>query len=151
MDNPIKELTSDEQAIQEFAATLRASSIAMFTRMSEKGFWEKLNVIQEVASEYVYDSEDQAKLDTLLQAIESEKLMLVVGELSEAQEAMRKDKMDDHLPQHHGLAVEVIDAIVRLQDFLGYLVIHKCINVEQVYLDKVAYNANRPHKHGKAF
>lgn len=148
MDKPVREMTSAEQAIQEFAATINASSIAMFTRMQEKGFWEKLELVKELGEGGYINSEE---LETLLQTIESEKLMLAVGELSEAQEAMRKDKMDDHLPQHMGLATEIVDAMIRLQDFAGYLQSEYGVDIGQIYADKVAYNANRPHKHGKAF
>lgn len=132
-----------------FAAALPASCEEMHTRMKEQGFWEKHETLRELFQ----GSPDLTPLlnNQLRQAVESEKLMLVVGELSEAQEAMRKNAQDDHLPQHMGLAVEVVDAMIRLQDFAGYLQSEYGVDIGQIYADKVAFNASRPHKHGKEF
>lgn len=46
-----------------------------------------------------------------------ELLMLVVSELAEAMEALRKDLMDDKLPHRKGEEVELADAYIRLLDF----------------------------------
>jgi hypothetical protein len=44
---------------------------------------------------------------------------LVVSEYSEALEGYRKSLMDDKLPQYPGLAVELIDAVIRTIDVIG--------------------------------
>lgn len=46
-----------------------------------------------------------------------ELLMLVVSELSEAMEALRKDLWDDKLPHRKGEEVEMADAYIRLLDY----------------------------------
>lgn len=46
-----------------------------------------------------------------------ELLMLVVSELSEAMEALRKDLNDDKLPHRKGEEVELADAYIRLMDY----------------------------------
>ena len=46
---------------------------------------------------------------------------LMASELSEAVEAVRKSKKDDHLPQFDGVVVELADFIIRLADnIIGY-------------------------------
>ena len=46
-----------------------------------------------------------------------ELLMLVVTELSEGVEGLRKNLMDDHLPHRKMIEVELADAMIRLFDF----------------------------------
>ena len=48
-----------------------------------------------------------------------EMLMLVVTELAEAVEGIRKNLMDDHLPHRRMEEVEIADAVIRLLDFAG--------------------------------
>jgi NTP pyrophosphatase (non-canonical NTP hydrolase) len=44
---------------------------------------------------------------------------LVHSEISEAMEAVRKDRMDDHLPHRRGVEVELADALIRIFDYAG--------------------------------
>lgn len=46
-------------------------------------------------------------------------LALVHSEVSEALEAVRKDKKDDHLPHRSGLEVELADTVIRILDLAG--------------------------------
>lgn len=48
-----------------------------------------------------------------------ELLMLVVTELAEAAEGIRKNLMDDHLPHRKMAEVEIADAFIRMLDFAG--------------------------------
>lgn len=48
-----------------------------------------------------------------------EMIALMHSELSEALEAHRKNLQDSHLPQYHGIDVELIDCIIRAMDLLG--------------------------------
>ena len=48
-----------------------------------------------------------------------EMLMLIVSEISEALEAVRKNLMDDKLPHRPGLTVELADAVIRILDLAG--------------------------------
>lgn len=64
------------------------------------------------------------------------KIALAHSELSEALEGVRKDLMDDHLPQHKMEAVEYADAIIRILD----LAAHRGYDIGAVIFDKLAYN-----------
>lgn len=49
----------------------------------------------------------------------NETLMLVVTEIAEATEGVRKDLMDDHLPHRKMEEVELADTLIRLLDLAG--------------------------------
>lgn len=49
----------------------------------------------------------------------SELCMLIVTELAEAMEGIRKGCMDDHLPERKMAEVEIADAVIRLLDMAG--------------------------------
>ena len=67
------------------------------------------------------------------------KLMLVVSEVAEAMEGLRKDQWDDHLPHRKMLEVEVADALIRLLDFATAL----DMNIGSAVMEKLEYNRNR--------
>lgn len=69
----------------------------------------------------------------------SSKLMLCVSELSEANEGLRKDLMDDHLPDRTMLEVELADTVIRIADLAGAL----GLDLGGAIADKVVYNAQR--------
>lgn len=72
-----------------------------------------------------------------------EMLMLIVTEIAEAMEGVRKGIPDDKLPQYPMLNVELIDALVREFDVLGYLQRKSGLTVGEVFLAKIEFNANR--------
>jgi len=75
-----------------------------------------------------------------------ELIALMHSELSEALEGERKNLMDDKLPQYPMAVVELIDEFIRKMDYLGAFYPH--IDIQQVFEDKMAYNAKREdHKH----
>ena len=76
-----------------------------------------------------------------------QKIALVHSELSEALEADRKDLMDDKLPDREGREVELADAMIRIFDLAG----RYQMDLGGALVAKIAFNASRPYKHGKAY
>lgn len=70
----------------------------------------------------------------------STKLMLIVGELSEAVEEMRKGDKE-------AFDEEIADVAIRLFDLCGFLK----IDLAKEITEKVTYNATRGVRHGKKF
>jgi NTP pyrophosphatase (non-canonical NTP hydrolase) len=68
-----------------------------------------------------------------------ELLMLIVSEIAEAMEGMRKDLMDDKLPHRKMEEVELADALIRIFDYAGAC----AYDIEGAYQEKRAYNAQR--------
>ena len=69
-----------------------------------------------------------------------EMLMLIVSEISEALEAVRKNLMDDKLPHRPGLTVELADAVIRIADLAGAL----GLDLGGAIAEKIRFNAQRP-------
>jgi NTP pyrophosphatase (non-canonical NTP hydrolase) len=68
-----------------------------------------------------------------------ELLMLIVTEIAEAMEGVRKDCMDDKLPHRKMEEVELADALIRIFD---YAAAHK-LDLSGAFAEKMAYNATR--------
>ena len=68
-----------------------------------------------------------------------ELIALMHSELSEALEGIRKDSMDDHLPDYTSEAVELVDTLIRIFDYAGA---HD-IDLDEVFWEKMQYNAQR--------
>lgn len=80
------------------------------------------------------------------------KLMLIVGEVAEAHEELRKDA-DVTLTYHRedgkpeGFVFELADVLIRVFDLFGAL----DLDPELYVRAKMDYNSGRPSKHGKLF
>lgn len=71
----------------------------------------------------------------------AELLCLIHSEISEAMEGERKNLMDDKL-QHYPMAqVEMVDALIRILDYMGG--IHPGADIDAILAEKMAYNAKR--------
>lgn len=70
----------------------------------------------------------------------SNKLMLIVSEVSEAMEGDRKGLMDDKLPHREMREVELADAVIRIFDLAGAY----DMDLGGAIQEKLAFNAQRP-------
>jgi NTP pyrophosphatase (non-canonical NTP hydrolase) len=76
------------------------------------------------------------------------KLMLMVSELAEAQDALRHgNPPDSHIAEFTGVEAELADCIIRIMDFAK----QKNLRLAEALVAKHNYNKNRPYKHGKKF
>lgn len=102
----------------------------------ERGWWDDVEKINLLANLGKINKSLHANL---LANVVAAKMALMHSELSEALEGMRKDLMDDHLPDRQMIEVELADAIIRILDTAGYL----GLDVGGAISEKLAYNANR--------
>jgi len=91
------------------------------------GFWNSYN--------YLSDGDIE-----MAQALRSQFLMLIVGEVSEAMEGLRKGDMNN-------FKEELADIVIRTTDLAGGL----GIDLESEIIKKMKQNKSRPYKHGKKF
>jgi len=76
-----------------------------------------------------------------------EKLMLIVTELAEGMEAVRKDNLDGVEPMSGSLCEELADAVIRICDLAGHL----NLDLDAAIRNKMEFNKTRPRLHGKKF
>lgn len=69
----------------------------------------------------------------------AEMICLMHSELSEAMEGVRKDLMDDHLPNRKMEEVELADTIIRICDYAGGF----GLDLGGAIMEKLSYNAKR--------
>lgn len=91
----------------------------------EHGFWDNWDTAEEDLHPTLIDS----------------KLMLIVGEVAEAEDALRRGKGDV------AFAEELADIMIRTADLAGKL----GINLNDAIYAKQKFNETRPYKHGKRF
>lgn len=83
----------------------------------------------------------------------SQKLMLVVSELGEAQEELRAGRLPDVIHfrepdgKPEGFSIELADAVIRILDLAMAL----DINIVGAISLKMEFNRTRPHKHNRQF
>lgn len=90
--------------------------------------------IHEENKKWWYDNEGNR-----LTRNKGEMLALIHSEISEALEGVRKDKMDEHLPQFKNEVVELADAVIRILDYAhghGYA-------IGPAIVQKILFNRSR--------
>lgn len=73
------------------------------------------------------------------------RFMLMVTELAEGYESVRKPGPDQHCPDYPGEWVELADTLIRILDYVGKYQIPLAAVMEA----KLRVNLSRPYKHGK--
>lgn len=71
--------------------------------------------------------------------LQATQLMLMVSEISEAMEGVRKDLKDEKLTHRSAVEVELADAIIRIADFCG----RWGLDLGGAVVEKLAYNKSR--------
>lgn len=94
----------------------------------EHGFWEQMDIIAR-------DHPDGIPI------VLDSKLMLITGEVAEAEDALRHDKGNEAVGE------ELADIMIRVADLAEWM----GIDLTNAIQSKQAYNETRPHKHGKRF
>jgi hypothetical protein len=100
----------------------------------EKGFWPLL------------DTDDPSTVRWLDAAEKSQKLLLIVTELAECCEGIRKP-VEASIEGFTNEEEEIADALIRLLDYAG----HYHLRIGAALAAKMAVNEGRPFRHGKAF
>lgn len=73
-------------------------------------------------------------------------LLLIIGEISEAVEALRRPEMeqDHHIPEFTELEAELADVVLRAMNYAHA----RGLKLAEAMEAKAAYNKTRPFKHG---
>jgi NTP pyrophosphatase (non-canonical NTP hydrolase) len=113
-----------------------------YNNSSSHGFWDEyikiLAVLDTTCPGGKYS--EKFELDTKLS-----KIALIVSELGEAVEGVRKFKLDEHCVEFTSEEIEMADAVIRIADYCGAF----GLRLAQAILAKMEYNATRPYMHGK--
>lgn len=104
-----------------------------------KGFWsQELAVVSKMkAYDNLFSSEE---VNGVINAFRSQRLMLIVSELTEALEALRKSDWPNYKE-------ELADVMIRMGDLAG----GEDIRLEKEITNKMHQNEQRPYLHGKEF
>ena len=123
-----------ESPMHTSALDFLAEEINLWAR--GKGFWEEGGVTTLTL----------AHRQELLLMKKSQKILLIITELAELTEGLRKPP-SEQLPGFTNEEEELADTIIRLLDYAGQ---YK-LRIGKALAAKMAKNKNRPFKHGKEF
>ena len=113
---------------------IKTLCIEVYKNANKKGFW---NDIEDLEWLKIGFKNPACEID--VNAI-STRLMLIVGEVAEAQEGLRRNDRDN-------FKEELADVCIRMFDLCGGL----DIDLESEILKKMSINLERPYLHGKLF
>lgn len=133
---------------QKLCAVFGDLSEAAFNNSATHGFWDDYNSILLLidSSTDVTMDEGRRLADKYLVDTKLSKLALMLSELGEAVEGVRKPGFDEHCTIFSNEAIELADIIIRIMDYCGKF----SIPIGEAVVAKMAYNATRPYKHNKA-
>jgi NTP pyrophosphatase (non-canonical NTP hydrolase) len=148
---PTKTLLPDSFSENLFVESFRAMQRSTKNINVDKGF-NQTDVEIDALEQYLFERKETrfyGLIRDIRLARTAQKLMLVVGELGEAIESLRKgDQPDSHIPDFKGSTAEYADAIIRLMN----LATDTGAPVAEAIVAKNEYNSKRPSRHGgKAF
>jgi hypothetical protein len=107
---------------------LRLLAMRAHANSSDKGFWDGVPL-------------PEMPVETM-----SSKICLMHSELSEMLEGVRKPGPDSHCPEFTSEEIELADVFIRGLDYAGA----RRLRLSQAIFAKMAFNASRSYKHGKA-
>jgi hypothetical protein len=121
-------------AEMKYPVGLQDMVVAAHANAVEKGFYSDVALVNELHTKGVITADEY---DMLQARLDASRNALVVSEVSEALEAIRKGDDENE-------AEELADAIIRICDYAGY----KGIDLEEEVVVKMNRNAKRPRMHG---
>ena len=100
-----------------------------------------INMLRDKCFQNALDAGWHTDLETgeLIERNKAEMLMLIVSEVAEAMEGVRKDLKDDHLPHRSMEEVELADTVIRIMDYAG----RWGLDIGGAIIEKLEYNKNR--------
>jgi hypothetical protein len=127
---------------------INKASLATSMSMMNKGFHDDDIFMEAIATspENLVVPENQERFRQIWNRNRKlARIALIHSELSEAVEGIRKDAMDDKLPHRKMEEVELADALIRMEDYVGFY----DLDLGGARDEKEAYNFSRPYKHNK--
>ena len=127
-----------------------ALSEKCFANAKSKGFYDTFGRIQDIlegsAAEGYISLEEAARLNTELLTIwRLSRIALIMSELGEAVEAVRKPTLTGHIAELSLFDEEMADVIIRMADFAG----SEEIDMNRAVALKMEFNSKRERMHGK--
>jgi NTP pyrophosphatase (non-canonical NTP hydrolase) len=131
---------------RSFAETLNMLSEISRSRNNRKGFHDDDIFMENLPLTFdlgVENTERFKKIWTRNRKLA--RIALIMSELGEVVEGIRKDAQDDKLPHRKSEVVELADTVERIFDYTGFY----WSDLGNAHTEKTAYNESRPYKHGK--